>query len=96
MTIVPLKDNVVIERDAADTRSAGGIWLPDTAKEKQAMGKVIAVGPGKRKDDGQRELVDVRVGDTVLFGLYSGAEFEIDGKKVLMMPADSIHGIVKK
>lgn len=81
----PLDDRVVIEPLEAEERTAGGIVLPDTAKEKPQRGKVIAVGPGKLLDNGARGALNVSVGDEVIFGKYSGTEIEVNGKDVKIM-----------
>ncbi len=81
----PLDDRVVIEPLEAEERTAGGIVLPDTAKEKPQRGKVIAVGPGKLLDNGARGTLNVSVGDEVIFGKYSGTEIEVNGKDVKIM-----------
>ena len=78
----PLDDRVVVQRTEAEEKTAGGILLPDTAQEKPHQGKVLAVGPGKLLDSGKREAPDVNVGDTVLFGKYSGTEVKVGGDEV--------------
>lgn len=91
MDLQPLGDRVIIERiEEAEQKSAGGIIIPDTAKEKPQMGKVIAVGEGRKDDDGKRIPVDVAVGDTVFFGKYAGTELKIDGKEYLIMHESDI------
>ena len=91
MDLQPLGDRVIIERiEEAEQKSAGGIIIPDTAKEKPQMGKVIAVGEGRKDDDGKRIPVDVAVCDTVFFGKYAGTELKIDGKEYLIMHESDI------
>jgi len=85
MTLNPLDDRVVIEPVEAEETTAGGIVLPDAAKEKSQRGKVLAVGPGKLLDSGERSPVGVVVGDEVLFGKYGGTEIEVDGKDVKIL-----------
>jgi chaperonin GroES len=81
----PLDDRIVVERVEAEEKTAGGILLPDTAKEKPQKGSVLAVGPGKLLDNGTRAKPDVKVGDTVLFGKYSGTEVKISGDEVIIL-----------
>ncbi|MDX2223767.1 MAG: co-chaperone GroES [Rhodospirillaceae bacterium] len=90
----PLHDRVVVRRIESDERSAGGIIIPDTAKEKPMQGEVIAVGPGARDEAGKIVPLDVRAGDTVLFGKYSGTEVKIDGEELLIMRETDILGII--
>ncbi len=90
----PLHDRVVVERIEAEQKTAGGIIIPDTAKEKPQEGKVIAVGPGARDESGKLVPLDVKVGDRVLFGKWSGTEVKIDGKDLLIMKESDIMGIV--
>jgi len=96
-TIKPLHDRVIIRRiDDASDKTAGGLFIPDTAKEKPQEGEVIAAGEGKYKDDGTRQTLDVKEGDRVLFGKYSGSEIKIDGEELLMMREDEILGIIER
>ena len=95
MQIKPLHDRVVVRRLDEDERSAGGIIIPDTAKEKPMQGEVVAVGPGARNDDGQRIEPDVTPGDTILFGKWSGTEVKIDGEELLIMKESDIMGIIE-
>lgn len=96
-TIKPLHDRVIIRRiDDASEKTAGGLFIPDTAKEKPQEGEVIAVGAGKVKEDGSRQTLDVKEGDRVLFGKYSGSEIKIDGEELLMMREDEILGIIER
>ena len=96
-TIKPLHDRVIVRRieDSTD-KTAGGLYIPDTAKEKPQEGEVIAVGEGKYKEDGSRQTLDVKVGDRVLFGKYSGSEIKIDGEELMMMREDEILGIIER
>ncbi|MBA4188530.1 MAG: co-chaperone GroES [Planctomycetaceae bacterium] len=80
LTLKPLDDRIVVEPTEAEEKTAGGILLPDTAKQKPQMGKVVSVGPGKLSDDGNRIALAVKVGDTVLYGKYSGSDVEVVGK----------------
>jgi len=80
LTLKPLDDRIVVEPSEAEERTAGGILLPDAAKQKPQMGKVVAVGPGKLNDDGNRIALAVKIGDTVLYGKYSGSDVEVVGK----------------
>jgi len=93
MKIRPLQDRVVIKRLEEERTSAGGIVIPDTATEKPIRGKVVAVGPGKVLDNGQKRPVDVKVGDTVLFGKYSGTEVKINNEEYLVIREDDIMGV---
>ncbi len=95
MNIRPLHDRIVVRRVEDEKTSPGGIVIPDTAAEKPMQGEVLAVGNGKIKDDGTPRPLDVKVGDTVLFGKYSGTEFRLDGEEVLMMREDDIMGILE-
>ncbi|MFO1362372.1 MAG: co-chaperone GroES [Burkholderiales bacterium] len=94
MKIRPLHDRVIVKRLEAESKSAGGIVIPDTAGEKPDQGEVIAVGPGKRNDDGKREALDVKVGDRILFGKYSGTTVKIEGTEYLVMREEDIMGVV--
>jgi chaperonin GroES len=85
MKLVPLDDRVVLQRLEAEEKTQGGIVLPDTAKEKPQKGKVIAVGPGRLLDDGTRAAMEVKVGDTVLFGKYAGSEITLDREEYVIM-----------
>ena len=91
----PLHDRVLVRRLDSDERSAGGIIIPDTAKEKPMEGEVIAVGPGVRDDDGSIAPLDVKAGDVVLFGKYSGTEVKIDGEDLLIMKESGILGVIE-
>lgn len=94
MKFRPLHDRVLVERVAEDTKTAGGIIIPDSATEKPSEGMVISVGPGIRKDDGTVAALDVKKGDRVLFGKWGGTEVKIDGKELLIMKESDIMGIV--
>ena len=96
MKIRPLQDRVLVRRiEEALEKTKGGIIIPDTAKEKPQQGKVIAVGKGKVNDDGKLTPLDVRVGDTILFGKYSGSEIKLDGEEHLIMREEDILGIIE-
>ena len=95
--IRPLHDRVIIRRiEDSTNQTAGGLFIPDTAKEKPQEGEVIAVGEGKYKEDGTRQTLDVRAGDRVLFGKYSGSEIKLDGEEFLIMREDEILGIINR
>ncbi len=94
MKLIPLNDKIVVERVEADDKSAGGIILPDTAKEKPKQGKVLAVGDGKALENGKRAAFQVKVNDRVLFTSYSGSEVTVDGKEYLVMTEDDILAVV--
>jgi chaperonin GroES len=95
MSIRPLHDRVLVKRIEEETTSAGGIYIPDNAKEKPSQGEVLAVGNGKHLDNGDIRSLDVKVGDRVLFGKYSGNEVKMDGEELLVMREDDIMGIVE-
>ena len=96
-TIKPLHDRVIIRRiDDASDKTAGGLYIPDTAKEKPQEGEIVAAGQGKYKEDGSRQTLDVKEGDRVLFGKYSGSEIKIDGEELLIMREDEILGIIER
>src|SRR5215212_8396583 len=94
--IKPLHDRVIVKRIEEGEQVRGGIIIPDTAKEKPQEGEVIAVGEGKRKDDGGRIELDVKAGDRVLFGKYSGSEIKLDGEEYLIMREDEILGVIER
>ena len=96
MKFRPLHDRVVIRRAEGDIKSKGGIIIPDTAKEKPQEGEVIAVGPGARDESGKLIPLDVKAGDLVLFGKWSGTEVKIDGEDLLIMKETDVMGIVEK
>lgn len=95
MKIRPLHDRVIVQRIPEEEVTKGGIIIPDTAKEKPQEGKVIAVGTGKILDNGTKIPMDIKAGDKVLFGKYSGTEIKIDGEEYLMMREDDILGVVE-
>ena len=94
MKFRPLHDRVVVRRIDAEEKSAGGIIIPDTAKEKPQQGEVVAVGPGARDDAGKLVPLDVKAGDRVLFGKWSGTEVKIDGEELLIMKESDIMGVL--
>ena len=95
MKFRPLHDRVLIQSLDSEEKTSGGIIIPDTAKEKPQEGKVIAVGPGAKSDDGKTTPMDVKVGDHVLFGKWSGTEVKIDGKEYSIMKESDIMGILE-
>ena len=96
MKFRPLHDRVAVRRVEEETKSKGGIIIPDNAKEKPVEGKVIAVGAGKVGEDGKQRPVDVKAGDTILFGKYSGTEVKIDGEEHLILREEDILGVITK
>jgi chaperonin GroES len=90
MKIKPLQDRIVVKRNESNTTTKGGIIIPDSAKDKPIEGKVLAVGAGKSLKDGTLRPVDVKVGDTVLFGKYSGTEIKVDGEEVVILREDDV------
>jgi chaperonin GroES len=96
MKFRPLHDRVVVRRIEAEEKTAGGIIIPDTAKEKPQEGEIVAVGPGARDEQGQLVSLDVRVGDRVLFGKWSGTEVRIDGQDLLIMKESDIMGVIEQ
>jgi chaperonin GroES len=94
MKIRPLHDRVIVKRLDEERKTAGGIVIPDNAAEKPDQGEVIAVGPGKRNDEGKRDPLDVKVGDRILFGKYSGTTVKIEGTEYLVMREEDIMGVV--
>ena len=96
MKFRPLHDRVVVERIDAEAKTAGGIIIPDTAKEKPSQGEVIAVGPGGRDEAGKLIPIDLKVGDRVLFGKWSGTEVKIDGSNILIMKESDIMGVIEQ
>ena len=95
MKFRPLHDRVVVKRIDAEEKSAGGIIIPDTAKEKPQEGEVIAVGPGARDESGKLVPLDVKAGDRVLFGKWSGTEVKIDGEDLLIMKESDVMGVIE-
>jgi len=95
-TIRPLHDRVIVKRLKEEEKTKGGIIIPDSAKEKPIEGEVIAVGNGKLQDDGTLRKLDVKVGDRILFGKYSGTEVKVDGEERLILREDDILGVIEK
>ncbi|MEO1017347.1 MAG: co-chaperone GroES [Pseudomonadota bacterium] len=95
MKFRPLHDRVVVRRIEGDAKSAGGIIIPDTAKEKPAEGEILAVGEGARNDQGERVALAVKAGDRVLFGKWSGTEVKLDGEDLLIMKESDIMGVIE-
>ena len=96
MNLKPLHDRVLVERVNSEDKTKGGIIIPDTAQEKPMEGKVLAVGSGARNENGQVVALDVKKGDRILFGKWSGTEVKIDGKELLIMKESDIMGIIEK
>ena len=96
MKFRPLHDRVVVKRLESEQKTKGGIMIPDTAQEKPQQGEIIAVGPGARDDSGKVVALDVKVGDRILFGKWSGTEVKIDGDEFLIMKESDIMGIIEK
>ncbi len=96
MKLRPLDDRVVIKQSEAEEKTTGGIILPDTAKEKPQIGKIVAVGPGKLLDDGKRNKMSVKKNDEVIYAKYIGSDIEIDGEKYVILREDDILGIVER
>jgi chaperonin GroES len=94
MKLRPLQDRILVQRVEEETTTKGGIIIPDTAKEKPAEGKVVAVGNGKLGDDGKRVALEVKKGDRILFGKYSGTEVKISGEEYLIMREDDVLGVI--
>jgi chaperonin GroES len=95
MKFRPLHDRVVVKRIDAETKTTGGIIIPDTAKEKPSQGEIVAVGPGGRDEAGKLIPIDLKIGDIVLFGKWSGTEVKIDGNEVLIMKESDILGVLE-
>ena len=95
MKFRPLHDRVVVKRIQEDVKTAGGIIIPDSAQEKPMQGEIVAVGPGSRDEDGERIPLDVKAGDIVLFGKWSGTEVKIDGEELLIMKESDIMGVIE-
>jgi chaperonin GroES len=95
MKIRPLHDRVIVKRLEEDRKSPGGIVIPDTAAEKPVQGKIVAVGKGKILEDGQIRPLDVKVGDTILFGKYSGTEVKVDGDDLLVMREEDVMAVIE-
>lgn len=94
MNIRPLHDRIVVRREPEERKSPGGIVIPDTASEKPTFGKVIAVGQGKVLENGQTRVLDVKVGDRVLFGKYSGTEVKVDTQELVVMREDDVMAVI--
>ncbi len=94
MALTPLHDRVLVKRTESEEKTAGGLIIPDSAKEKPAEGEVVAVGAGARDEDGDRIAMDVKAGDRILFGKWSGTEVTVDGEEMLMMKESDIMGII--
>ena len=95
MKIRPLQDRILVQRVEEEEKTKGGIIIPDTAKEKPAEGKVVAVGNGKLGDDGKRVPLEVKKGDKILFGKYSGTEVKIEGQEYLIMREEDVLGVIQ-
>ncbi len=95
MKLRPLQDRILVQRVEEETTTKGGIIIPDTAKEKPAEGKVVAVGNGKLGDDGKRVALEVKKGDRILFGKYAGTEVKIEGDEYLIMREDDVLGVIE-
>ena len=96
MNLRPLQDRIIVKRVAEETMTAGGLYIPETAKEKPQQGEVVAVGKGKRGEDGKMFPIDSKVGDKVLFGKYAGSEVKLEGNDFLIMREDDIIGVIEK
>ncbi len=96
MALRPLHDRILVERIEEGEQKVGGIIIPDTAKEKPQQGKVVAVGAGKADKDGKRIVLDVKAGDIILFGKYSGQEIKVDGSEYLIMREDEVLAVIEK
>lgn len=94
MSIRPLHDRVLVRRLEEETKSAGGIYIPDSAAEKPSQGEVLAVGPGKKLENGDIQSMDLSVGDKVLFGQYAGSAVKLDGEELLIMSESEVFGVV--
>jgi len=95
MNLRPLQDRIIVKRVEEETKTAGGLFIPETAKEKPQRGQIVAAGNGKKTEDGKVLPLDVKVGDIVLFGKYAGTEVKVDGEDYLMMREDDILAVVK-
>ena len=93
--IRPLQDRIIVTRLENEEKTASGLYIPDSAKEKPQQGKVVAVGKGKILEDGNVRPVDVAVGDTIIFGKYSGQEIKVDGEELLIMKEDDVYGVLE-
>jgi chaperonin GroES len=95
MRLKPLQDRILVQRVEEETKTKGGIIIPDTAKEKPAEGKVVAIGSGKIGEDGKKIAIELKVGDRILFGKYAGTEVKIDGQEYLIMREDDVLGVIE-
>jgi chaperonin GroES len=95
MNVRPLNDRVLVKRLEEETKTAGGLFIPESAKEKPTRGKIIAAGNGKSNDDGVRKALDVKAGDTILFGKYAGTEIKLDGEDLIIMREDDILAVIE-
>jgi len=95
MNLRPLQDRVIVKRVEEETKTAGGLFIPETAKEKPQRGEIVAAGKGKKTEDGKVLPLDVKVGDKVLFGKYAGTEIKVDGEDYLMMREDDLLAVVE-
>ena len=95
MSIRPLSDRVVVRRLEEETKSAGGIVIPDSATEKPSQGEVLAVGPGRKLDNGTVQEVDLKAGDKILFGQYAGSTVKVDGEELLIMNESEVFGVIE-
>jgi len=95
MNLRPLQDRIIVKRVEEETKTAGGLFIPETAKEKPQRGQIVAAGNGKKTEDGKVLPLDVKVGDTVLFGKYAGTEIKVDGEEYLMMREDDLLAVVE-
>jgi chaperonin GroES len=96
MSLRPLQDRILVKRVEEETKTAGGIFIPETAKEKPQRGEIVAAGNGKKTEEGKVLPLDVKVGDKVLFGKYSGTEIKVDGEEYLIMREDDILAVIEK
>jgi chaperonin GroES len=96
MTLKPLADRIVVKPSQAEEKTKGGLYVPDTAKEKPVWGEVVAAGPGRINDEGKRVAMDVKVGDKVLYGKYSGTEVAVEGEELLIMRESDIFAVMQK
>ena len=95
MKLRPLHDRIIVKRLDGEEKTAGGLYIPDTAKEKPQKGEVIAVGNGKKNDEGKCSPLDVKAGDSILFGKYAGTEVKVDGEEYLMMREDDVLAVIE-
>ena len=95
MSLRPMHDRIIVKRLDGEEKTAGGLYIPDSAKEKPQKGEVIAAGNGKKNDEGKCMPLDVKVGDTILFGKYAGTEIKVDGEELLMMREDDVLAVIE-